>query len=423
MKYLNFREYLKTIKFREIKKDINPKFEMAAILKELDGIPVYFTKLNVVGNIFSNLELLSQSIGLKKFDDWIPKLIEAQAKPGKIIEKGTPKDMHPIEITDLPVLTHYENDAGAYITSGAVIAQRGERRNASVHRILIIDENTLVMRIVRRHLYDIFVDAKEHGENLPLSICLGIPPAAQIAAATSIPPDQYEMEFAAALNNGKLEVFQGLPESEIIIRGELLHDEEIDEGPFYDIASKYDIVRKQPTFKIDSILAKKDFIYHALLPACNDHLFLMGLPRVPFIYEETRNSGVDVKNVYLSPGGSGWLKAIVAINKKSENDVKKAADAVLRAHKSVKYIIITDDDIDITDNLQVERAVTLNSLFTKNNPLILENVYGSSLDPRAKDDIGSKMILDATKPLQKRELSFEKGGIPISQKRLKELLD
>ncbi|MFX1451054.1 MAG: UbiD family decarboxylase [Promethearchaeota archaeon] len=420
---MNFREYLKTLKFREIKKDINPKFEMAAILKELDGTPVFFSKLNVVGNIYSTLELLSQSIGLKSFDEWIPKFIEAQSQLVRLIEKGSSKDMHPIEITDLPVLTHYENDAGPYITSGAVIAQRGDRKNASVHRILIIDENTLVMRIVKRHLYEMFMDAKEHGEDLPLSICLGIPPAAQIAAATSIPADQYEMEFAAALNGGTLEVFQGLPDSEVIIRGQLLHDEEIDEGPFFDIASKYDIVRKQPVFKIDSILAKKDFIFHALLPACNDHLFLMGLPKVPLIYQEIEHSQVDVKNVYLSPGGSGWLKAIVSINKKSEEDIKKAADAVLRAHKSVKYVIITDDDIDITNTLQVERAITLNSLFSKNNPIILENVYGSSLDPRAKDDIGSKMILDATKPLQKRELSFEQGKIPITQKRLKELLD
>ncbi len=419
---MNFREYLKALNFRKITKDVSPKYEMAAILKELEGHPVHFTKMNVVGNIFSTPELLAQSIGLDSFKEWIPRLIEAQANLGKLNEKGPQGDLHPIEITDLPVLTHYEKDAGAYITSGAVIAQRGKRRNASVHRVLIIDKNTLVLRIVRRHLYEMFMDAKERGENLPISICLGIPPAVQISAATSLPADQYELEFAAALIGGKLDVHQGLPESEIIINGQLSCDKEIDEGPFYDIAQKYDKIRKQPVFNIESIRAKKDYIYHALLPAAKDHVFLMGQPKVPFIYKEIKNAGIDVKSVYLSPGGFGWLKAIVSINKKSEEDVKKTSDAVIKAHSSVKYVIITDADVNITDTFEVERAITLNTLYGKNNPMILENVRGSSLDPRAKDDMGSKMIINATKPIKTNMLIFEKGNIPISESRLKELL-
>ena len=420
--FLNFREFLKTLKFHEVKKAISPKFEIAAALNELDGTPVVFKKLNIIGNIFSSPLLLCQSLGLKSFTEWIPKLIEAQNNPGRLIEKGEPEDMQSIKITDLPVLTHYQHDAGPYITSGAVITERGERQNASVHRILIIDENFLVMRIVRRHLYEIFIDAKEHNEDLPLSICIGIPPAMQISAATSIPADQSELNFAAALNGGELDVYHGLPESEIIIRGKLLCDKEVDEGPFADITGKYDIKRTQPLFEIDSVLAKKDFIYHALLPAAKDHIFLMGLPKVPFIYQAVKNAGVAVKNVFLSPEGFGWLKAIVSIEKKSEKDIKKTADAIISAHNSVKYIIITDSDVDIINPTQVENALILNSLFGKNNPIILENVRSSSLDPRAIDEKGSKLIIDATKPLQRDNLSFERGKIPISQKRLKELL-
>ncbi len=420
--FLLFREFLQTLKFREVNREISPKFEIAAVLNELDGQPVLFKKLNIVGNIYSSPSLLCQSIGLKSFAEWIPKLIDAQNNPGRLIETGAAKDLHSIKITDLPVLTHYQNDAGPYITSGAVIAERGKRKNASVHRILILDEKQLVMRIVRRHLYDLFTDAKAHGEDLPLSICIGLSPAVQISAATSIPADQFELNFAAALTGGELEVYHGLPESEIIIRGKLLCDKDVDEGPFADITGKYDIQRKQPLFEIDSVMAKKDFIFHALLPAAKDHIFLMGLPKVPFIYQEIKNSGVAVRNVFLSPGGFGWLKAIVAIDKKGEGDIKKIVDAVISAHSSVKSIIITDNDVDITNSTQVENAIILNALFSKTNPLILENVRSSSLDPRAVDERGSKLIIDATKPLQRDNLSFERGKIPVSPKRLKDLL-
>jgi len=419
--FLNFREYLNTLDFKKINKEISPKFEMAAVLKELEGKPVHFTKRNVVGNIYSTPQLLANSIGLNSFNEWIPAFITA--KSGKLIEKGKQPDMKSLKITELPVLTHYEYDAGPYITSGAVIAQREGRKNVSIHRILIIDEKKLVMRIVKRHLYEIFMDAKEHGEDLPISICIGIPPAAQISASTSLPAEYFELEFAAALNGGELDVYNGLPESEIIIQGRLLHDVEVNEGPFVDISGKYDIIRKQPLFEIESVKVKKDYIYHALLPAGNDHIYLMGLPKVPLIYQEVKNSGVSVKNVFLSPGGYGWLKGVISIKKISDKDIKKTIDAIIRAHKSIKYIIITDEDVDVTDPIQVESAVTLNALYGKNNPIIMENVRGSSLDPRAKDDIGSKMIIDATKPLKHEKLSFEKGNIPIPEKRLKELLN
>ncbi|MHA1376827.1 MAG: UbiD family decarboxylase [Candidatus Helarchaeota archaeon] len=417
---MNFREYIKTLNLIEINKEVNPKFEMAAVLKALEGQPVHFTQKNVVGNIYSTPQLLAKSIGLKSFNNWISAFI--QSKPGKLIEKGKQSDMKSIKITELPVLTHYEHDAGPYITSGAVIAQREKRKNMSVHRVLIIDEKTLVMRIVKRHLYEIFMDAKEHDEDLPLSICIGIPPAAQISASTSLPAEYFELNFAAALNGGELLVYDGLPDSEIIIRGKLVHDKEINEGPFADISGKYDIVRKQPLFEIDSVKVKKNYIYHALLPAQNDHIYLMGLPKIPLIYQEIKNAGVDVRNVFLSPGGYGWLKGIISIKKKSEDDIRKVINGVLKAHKSIKYVIITDEDVDITDPIQVESAVTINAQYGKNNPIIMENVRGSSLDPRAKDDIGSKMIIDATKPLRHDKLHFEKGKIPISEKRLKELL-
>ena len=416
---MNFREFIKTLNPIQIDEEVDLKFEAAAILKELDGTPVYFKNYKMIGNIYSSPELFSNSVGLKNFSEWIPFFLKARYNFGKLVEKKQTFKTKKINILDLPILTHYEKDAGPYITSDALIAKNNNKINVSTHRILILNDTEVTLRIVRRHLYSMFIDAKAHGEDLPVDVCIGVPSSVQIAAATSLDPLENELELAAALEGGQLDLINGLPESEIIIKGKLLHDKTAEEGPFVDITRKYDIVRKEPILEIEEIRVKEDYIYHVLLPAGQDHQFLMGLPRVPVIYDEVKKLGVDVQTVYLNPDGFGWLKTIIAIKKKAQADIKKVLDGTLKAHYSTKLIVVVDDEIDVTNDSEVQKAISLNTRFDQNNPIVLTDVKGSSLDPRAADDLGSKLFLDATKPLEFREESFVQGKIPFDEKKFK----
>lgn len=402
-----------------IDEKVDLKYEVAAILQKLDGTPVYYPKYRIIGNIYSSIELFANSVGLKDFLEWIPFFLNARHNFGKLVEMKNTPIMKKISIKDLPILTHYEKDAGKYITSAAIVATWEEKTNVSTHRILLLNEAEATLRIVRRHLYTLFADAKDHGEDLPIAVCIGVPPSVQIAAATSLDPLENELKFAAALEGGVLPTIGGLPDSEIIIKGKLLHDKLVEEGPFYDIAEKYDIIRKEPLLQINEILAKENFVYHALLPAGKDHKFLMGLPRIPVIFDEVKKLGVDVKEVFLSSEGFGWLKTIISIKKKSEDDIKKVLEGTIKAHYSTKIIIVVDEDIDVTNYSEVQNAIILRSKFDNNNPIILTNVKGSSLDPRAEGDLGSKMLIDATKPPKFRKESYEQGKIPFDETKFK----
>ncbi|MHA1131458.1 MAG: UbiD family decarboxylase [Candidatus Helarchaeota archaeon] len=418
---MNFRTYVKTLEPIFINEKIDLKFEVAAILKKYDGIPVFFPNYNMIGNIYSSPELFSKSIGLNNFSEWIPHFLQARYHFGKVVDKPQTMDFKQISLHDLPVLTHYEKDAGAYITSDALIAKRDGKTNVSTHRILILTENECTLRIVRRHLYTMFVDAKEHGEDLPISICIGVPPSVQIAAATSLDPLENELELAAALEGGELKIYNGLPESEIIIQGKLLQDKVAEEGPFVDITGKYDIIRKEPILEIKKVMARENYIYHALLPAGHDHQLLMGLPRIPIIYDEIRKLGVDIHNVYLDPSGFGWLKTIIAIKKKDPADIQKVLEGTLKAHYSTKIIVVVDAEVDVTNESKVHQAIVLNTQFDQTNPIVLTDIKGSSLDPRARGDIGSKLLLDATKPLNYRKEAFEQGKIPFDKAKLENI--
>ncbi len=412
---------MKTLEFVHIDEDTDLKYEAAAILKRLEGTPVFFAQYNMVGNLYSTPELFSKSLKLQNFAEWIPSFLQARYNFGKLVPMKKAPEYRRISISELPILTHYEKDAGPYITSDALIATRDTQTNVSTHRLLVLNETQLTLRIVRRHLYTMFMDAKAHGEDLPVDVCIGVPSSVQIAAATSLDPLENELQFAAALEGGQLETYNGIPESEIIIKGKLLHDKMTEEGPFVDITGKYDIIRQEPILEIEEILAKPNYFFHALLPAGQDHLLLMGLPRVPVIYDEVRKLGVDVQKVFLSPDGFGWLKTIVSIKKQNSADIQKVLDGTIKAHYSTKMIVVVDEDIDVTNDSEVQKAIILNTRFDDRNPIVLTDVKGSSLDPRAEGDQGSKILIDATKPLSYRKESFEQGKIPFNEAKFKKL--
>ena len=106
---------------------------------------------------------------------------------------------------------------------------------------------------------------------------------------------------------------------------------------------------------------------------------------------------------------------------KSNADIKRVLDGTIKAHYSTKIIVVVDEDVDVTNDSEVQQAITLNTRFNENNPIILKDVKGSSLDPRADDDLGSKLLIDATKPLKFRKDSFTHGTIPFDESKFEKL--
>jgi len=425
---MKFRESLSKLDseglLTRIQKPVSAKYEISARLKKHEGKPVLFENVMgvavpVAGNLLSSMDLLCESLGIRK-EEWIERLNLAIRNPGPITEgRGEFVSFEP-DLDLVPILTHYPNDQGPYITSGVVFAQRGKLRNMSFHRLSRIGKDRFVGRLVeKRDLHTMYLDAQEHGEDLGVSIALGNRSGVLVAGATSVERGVYELGIAAALENG-VEVTHAKTndtsyptDTEIVLEGKILHDETTTEGPFVDLTNTYDVVRVQPVFVIDKIVMRRNAVYHALLPGGTEHRLLMGAPRTPTIYKALKEAGVDVTNVYLTEGGSGWLDAVVAIRKKSDADARIAIDAAIRGHRSLKRITIVDSDVDVTNPNDVSYAVTM--YWEAGKEVVMKGVKGSSLDPMATPDgIGSKLGIDATKPLvvpAEKELKMKKAQL------------
>ncbi|MEM3788860.1 MAG: UbiD family decarboxylase [Candidatus Bathyarchaeia archaeon] len=422
-----------------VKEEVSTNFEISYIIKAFDaGGPILIfenvegAKTKIVANVCGTRRRICEALGAKP-EGLYQKLLEAWRNPQKpkIVEDGAVREV--VEEPDLlriPILTHFERDAGPYITSAVVHAKSldGAIENVSIHRLQLLDEKHLAIRLVPRHLYKLWQIAKEAEVDLDVAISVGVHPAVMLAASSPVPFGVNEFEIANALLGGELKLMKckyvdayAPADAELVLEGRILASKEVPEGPLVDITGTYDIERKQPVVEIVNVMHRRDYIYQALLPSGAEHRLLMGLPHEASIYEAVSRVVPKVKAVNLSVGGGGWLHAVISIEKQLDGDGKNALLAAFAAHPSLKHAVIVDSDIDVFNMADVEWAIATRFQAAE-DLIIIENARGSTLDSSANQETGltSKMGLDATKPLTKPKEKFERARIPAS-KRVEEL--
>lgn len=404
----------------EINDELSSEFEVAKVLRKYPKDTVIINNVKgfdmpVISGICNTRDKIAESINCK-VSEITEKIIEAMKKPIKVDKFTDFSEYNTLEIDldKIPILTHYKRDGGAYITSGVVFARDPVSgiQNASIHRMMVLDNKRLVIRIVPRNLYTYFQNAKKEGEDLEIAIAIGMDPAILLASTTSIPIDYNEMDVANAFKNGELELIKcgelEVPQADIILEGKISVTETIAEGPFVDLTDTYDIVRDQPIINLEKMHIKKENpAYHAILPAGFEHKLLQGLPQEPRIFKAVKNAVPTVENVVLTEGGCCWLHAVVSINKQTEGDGKNAIMAALSAHPSLKHCVVVDTDVNVFDAEDVEYAISTRVKGDR-DIMIVPNVRGSSLDPVAESDgTTTKIGVDATKSLKTVE-KFER---------------
>jgi 2,5-furandicarboxylate decarboxylase 1 len=427
MELNNMREFLKVLekdfKVIEIEEQISTKYEVSNILKNYDKEIVIFknikeSDMGIVSGICNTREKIASSISAN-VSEITSRIIEATENPTKIenIDK-TSKNFQTsmnADLTKLPVPTFYKKDGGAYITAGVIIAKDPETgvRNASIHRMLVKDKDKLGVRIVPRNLYTYYKKAEELDKPLEIAISIGMNPATLLASCTSIPITADELEVANTFHNGKMKLIKcdtvdlEVPECEILLEGQIIPHERASEGPFVDLTDTYDVVRQEPIIKIVKMHYKDNPLYHAIMPAGNEHKLLQGLPQEPRIFKAVQNTVPTVRNVVLTEGGCCWLHAAISIQKQTPGDGKNVIMAALAAHPSLKHCVVVDEDIDIFDGDDIEYAIATR-VKGDEDILIVPGARGSSLDPRATPDgTTTKVGVDATKLLGKIE-KFER---------------
>jgi len=435
---MSLRTFLKKMEEQNevlhIHESVSARFEIPSIIQAFSNGPVLLFenvegfKTRIAANICGTRSRICSALEAYP-DDLYTKLLNALRSPipPKIVEDAPVMEIQRTpDLSEIPILVHFERDVGPYITAAVVSARSsdGKIENVSIHRLLVLDKNHLAIRLVPRHLFKLWSMAKKEKKDLEIAISIGLHPAVLLAAASSPPFGISEYAVANRLLGGSLKLVKCVEveayapaEAEMVIEGRISFEKEVKEGPFVDITGTYDVQRMQPIVEVLNIMHRRDYIYQAILPGGPEHRLLMGLPREAAIYEAVSKAVPKVKAVNLSAGGCGWLHAVISIEKQTDGDGKTALLAAFAAHPSLKHAVVVDSDVDVFNPEDIERALALRFQACE-DLIVIPNARGSTLDPSAnqKQGLTSKMGIDATRPLNVPKENFEKAEIPMTER-------
>ncbi len=412
----------------EVSEHIDPdRYGATRYLQKDQGSTFFFTDLNggkAVGNLYSTREKIAAAMNIPK-DGLVRHVMDAMGAPcdTEVTDRPAFRECSlEVDLTKLPIIKYFPKDAGRYISAGIVVSEYNGRRNVSFHRMLIKDRNTIVIRLVPRHTFTLFNEARKNGDELKIAVCIGAPVEAMVSAALSVDFGTDELTIASAMHKAGhgsplkvAECDNGLvvpADCEYVLEGRITA-ETCSEGPFVDIAGTYDEVRDQSVVKIDRVWSRKDPVFQLLLPGGYEHFLLMGVPREPVIFRTVRQAVPNVRNVRLTEGGCCWLNGVVSISKNKEGDGVNAIMAAFSGHTSMKNVIVVDEDIDIFDDREVEWAVATRMQADK--IIRIPGAAGSSLDPSAHETTW-KVGYDATLPLHADRTPFVKAVLPPEER-------
>ena len=454
IRFKSLREFLRALEARDdlvrIQMPVDPKLEITEVCRRTlraDGPALVFENPSgfttpVVGNLFGSTRRVAAAMGLRSATDLrrlgrelaFLKAPELPSKLGDVLRslpsfsklvhvnprvgreapcQEVVKEMAEVDLSTLPIQTCWPQDAGPLITWGLVVT-RGPykaRHNVAVYRQQVLGPNKVIMRWLphRGGAIDFFEWQQAHpGVRFPVAVVIGADPATIVAAVAPVPDTLSEYQFAGLLRGAKTELVSCLSHdlqvpatAEFVLEGYIEPDEKAFEGPFGDHTGYYNDVEEFPVLTIERITHRRDPLYHStymgrppddepsvLAAALND--VFVPLLQVQF---------PEITDFYLPPEGCSYRIAVVSIKKRYTGHARRVMFGIwscLRQFTYTKFIIVTDDDIDIRSWKDVIWALTTR-VDPSRDTFIAENTPVDYLDFASPvSGLGSKIGFDAT---------------------------
>ncbi|MGW8310800.1 MAG: 4-hydroxy-3-polyprenylbenzoate decarboxylase [Thiogranum sp.] len=342
----------------------------------------------------------------RKVLDMAPKLLKAAACQQHVL------DADQVDLGRLPIQTCWPGDAGPLITWALVVTKGPgkDRQNLGIYRQQVVSRNKVIMRWLahRGGALDFRDWQLAHpGEPFPVAVALGADPATILGAVTPVPDSLSEYAFAGLLRGSRTEVvkcrtidLQVPASAEFVLEGHIHPGEVALEGPFGDHTGYYNEQERFPVFTIDRITHRDAPIYHSTYTGRPpDEPAVLGAALNEVFVPILRKQFPEITDFYLPPEGCSYRMACVSMKKQYPGHAKRVMFGVwsfLRQFMYTKFVIVTDDDINVRDWKDVVWAMT-----TRMDPArditLVENTPIDYLDFASPvSGLGSKMGMDAT---------------------------
>ncbi|MCC7431794.1 UbiD family decarboxylase [bacterium] len=290
----------------EISAQVNPYLEIAEIHRRViaaEGPALLFTNVQgstfpVVTNLFGTQKRVQLAFG-KKPQELIKKITELPENlfpptPQKLwkekqtffdfLKIGLKKQKNgsvtevtqvPPKMKNLPLLTSWLEDGGAFVTLPLVYTEHPETKmhNLGMYRIHRYDDKTtgIHWQIGKGGGFHYAV-AESKKQPLPMNLNIGGPPALILSAIAPLPENVGELLLASLVLGEKLALCENpagtlplIAEAEFVAVGKVPPFKRQPEGPFGDHYGYYSLQHDYPVFEIDAIFHKKNAVFPATI--------------------------------------------------------------------------------------------------------------------------------------------------------------
>lgn len=218
-------------------------------------------------SILDKLRLLPK---LSEFASWMPKVKKGRGECQQIV-------MEKPDITQLPVITCWPQDGGAFVTLPIIHTKEPNigARNVGMYRMQVFGPQLTAMhwhkhKVSAKH----FNEYKKLNKRMPIAVALGGDPVYAYSATAPLPENVDEYMLAGFLRKKKVELVKCVTQPDIevpadadfVIEGYVdPNDEMLWEGPFGDHTGYYSLPDWYPKFHITAITHKKNPVYPATI--------------------------------------------------------------------------------------------------------------------------------------------------------------
>jgi UbiD family decarboxylase len=439
----NLRDFLQQLEnqlqndFIRINRAVDPaRFEVTALLQHLEDMkkfPVLFferpfnlkgnaSPFPLLSNVFATRRRCALSLGMSPEDARLPLSLEYARREEKLISPVTVSNKEaPVrevvkrgqdaDLYEFPVVRHHAMDPAPYIDMTPIMKDpESGFYNGAFLRNMVKGPRRLGIHMSPRHNWQIHRKNQEKKRPTPVAVVVSHHPAFYLGALNVSPFGVDDYSRIGAIMGEPLRLtasetwgddFLIPADSEVVIEGHVLPDVAEVEAPFGEFTGYYGPQRLRPVIEVTAITHRRNAIFQHIFVGHRDNWVLGGLPKEGSLFNLIRGIVPTVKAVHFPISGCCRFNCYISVDKKIDGETKQAALAALAGCDFVKHVVVVDKDIDVYNEEQVMWAIATR-VQADQDVDIIKNAKGNTLDPSQTDDImTTKMIIDATLPVQK----------------------
>jgi 4-hydroxy-3-polyprenylbenzoate decarboxylase len=370
------------------------------------GIPPDVRNLDIVRAIRAKLQSLQLT----------PPRVVGSAPVLENVDRGPA-----VDLTKFPAPRWHDLDGGRYLGTACVVITRDPETgwvNLGTYRVMLHDARRLGVYISPGKDGRIQMDkAFRAGKPFEIAVSFGHDPLLFVAASAKIQWGVSEYEYAGALRDRAVDVIEGpvtgLPipaHSEIAIEGIVRPGATEMEGPFGEFTGYYASgAAPAPVIEVQTVMHRNDPIILGSPPGrppSNVHMYVLNSA---VIWDSLEKAGLsDVHGVWQHHPAPTWALTAVSIKQRFPGHARQAgllASQVRGGAYMGRYVIVVDDDIDVSNLDEVIWALT-----SRSDPAedieIVRRCWSGPLDPiipPERKGFSSRAIIDACRPYEWRD--------------------